>query len=100
MGRGFKSFCPCQRKRNGARSVSFLFLLLWADGLEGETVQSELPVDVRDRGRPSAQFARESSPSAPAKKSVHASVRIFYFFTIHSSLFTNSACTDFLEGNR
>ena len=25
-------------------------------------VQSELPVDVRDRGRPSAQFARESSP--------------------------------------
>ena len=31
-------------------------------GLEGETVQSGLPVDVRDRGRPSAQFARESSP--------------------------------------
>ena len=30
-------------------------------GLEGETVQSGLPVDVRDRGRPSAQFARESS---------------------------------------
>ena len=29
-----------------------------------------------------------SSPSAPAKKFVHASVRIFYFFTLHSSLFT------------
>ena len=41
-----------------------------------------------------------SSPSAPAKKSVHASVRIFYFFTLHSSLFTKSACTDFLEGNK
>ena len=24
----------------------------------------------------------------------------FYFFTFHSSLFTNSACTDFLESNR
>ena len=31
-------------------------------GFEGEAVQSELPVDVRDRGRPSAQFARESNP--------------------------------------
>jgi hypothetical protein len=38
-------------------------------GLEGEAVQSELPVDVRDRGRPSAQFARESSPSWSTKKS-------------------------------
>ena len=34
------------------------------------------------------------------QKSVHASVRIFYFFTFNSSLFTNSACTDFLESNR
>ena len=41
-----------------------------------------------------------SNPPAPAKKSVHASVRIFYFFTFHYSLFTNSVCTDFLEGKR
>ena len=31
-----QAFCHCQRKRNGARSVSFLFLLLVAGGLEGE----------------------------------------------------------------
>ena len=36
-------------------------------GLEGETVQSKLPVDVCDRGRPSAQFARESSPVLSTK---------------------------------
>ena len=47
-------------------------------GLEGEAVQSELPVDVRDRRRPSAQFARESSPSAPARnRSQLASVLFF-----------------------
>ena len=41
----------------------------YADGgLEGETVQSKLPVDVCDRGRPSAQFARESSPVLSTKK--------------------------------
>ena len=34
-------------------------------GFEGESVQSELPVDVRDRGRPSAQFARDRIPSSP-----------------------------------
>ena len=38
------------------------------DGLEGETGQSGLPVDVRDRGRPSAQFARESSPVTRTRK--------------------------------
>ena len=32
-------------------SISFLYFLLWVGGLEGETVQSELPVDVRDRGK-------------------------------------------------
>ena len=31
-------------------------------GFWGEAVQSEPPVDVRDRGRPSAQFARDSNP--------------------------------------
>ena len=44
--------------------------------------------------------ARVQNPPLSAKKSVHASVRIFYFFTLHSSLFTKSACTDFLEGNK
>ena len=38
-------------------------------GFEGEAVQSELPVDVRDRGRPSAQFARESNPIISTKRS-------------------------------
>ena len=36
-------------------------------GFEGEAEQSELPVDVRDRGRPSAQFARESNPIISTK---------------------------------
>jgi hypothetical protein len=39
------------------------FCIVWAMGLEGESVQSGLPVDVRDRGRPVAQSARESSPA-------------------------------------
>ena len=38
------------------------FCVVWVTGVEGETAQSGLPVDVRDRGRPSAQFARESTP--------------------------------------
>ena len=46
-------------------------------GFEGEAVQSGLPVDVRDRGRPSAQFARESSPAASTKKTVFDG--LFYF---------------------
>ena len=50
--------------------MALLLFCAWVGGLEGETVQSGLPVDVRDRGRPSAPFARESSPSAPAKKEV------------------------------
>ena len=37
-------------------------------GFEGESVQSKLPVDVCDRGRPSAQFARERIPSSPPTK--------------------------------
>ena len=37
-------------------------------GFEGEAGQSELPVDVRDRGRPSAQFARESNPIISTNK--------------------------------
>ena len=48
----------------------YIFFALLNKGLEGETVQSGLPVDVRDRGRPSAQFARESSPAASTKKTV------------------------------
>ena len=39
-----KKICPC-----GISSFCFI-----EHGLEGETVQSGLPVDVRDRGRPSA----------------------------------------------
>ena len=37
-------------------------------GFEGESAQSKLPVDVCDRGRPSAQFARERIPSSPPKQ--------------------------------
>ena len=35
--------------------------------LEGEAVQSELPMDVRDRGRPSAQFARDRALYFPPR---------------------------------
>ena len=49
-------------------------------GLEGEAVQSELPVDVRDRGRPSAQFARESSPSWSTNKREIALAVISFLF--------------------
>ena len=38
--------------------------------LEGEAVQSELPVDVRDRGRPSAQFARDRAPLKNLRKQI------------------------------
>ena len=62
---GSSPSAPAKERGIGRASGLFLFLLLWVGGLEGETVQSGLPVDVRDRGRPSAQFARESSPSAP-----------------------------------
>ena len=44
------------------------FCAVWVTGVEGETAQSGLPVDVRDRGRPSAQFARESTPVIRTKK--------------------------------
>ena len=56
----FKSCHPHQAKRMCSMGVSFF--VYKRDGLEGETVQSGLPVDVCDRGRPRAQFARESSP--------------------------------------
>ena len=51
MGRGFKSFCPCQKTRNVHSGVP-CFFCAWAGGLEGRAVQSGLPVDVRDRERP------------------------------------------------
>ena len=62
----FKSCHPHQVKRQSPRDSAVL--LYKGGGLEGETVQSGLPVDVRDRGRPSAQFARESSPVTRTKK--------------------------------
>ena len=55
--------------------VCFIFAL---QGLEGETGQSGLPVDVRDRGRPSAQFARESSPW-------RCTIKLVFFFISTSS---------------
>ena len=48
----FKSCHPHQIKRICPCGMSFLFYK--GGGLEGESVQSGLPVDVRDRGRPSA----------------------------------------------
>ena len=42
-------------KRNLSRTLVWLrFLFCIRKGFEGESVQSGLPVDVRDRGRPSA----------------------------------------------
>ena len=76
---GSSPSAPAKERGIGRASGLFLFLLLWVGGLEGETVQSGLPVDVRDRGRPSAQFARESSPSAPAK--TEAMWLRFFFFS-------------------
>ena len=64
--RGFESRRFDQAKRVHSCSVSFF--AFENKGLEGETVQSGLPVDVRDRGRPSAQFARESSPAASTNR--------------------------------
>ena len=49
-------------KRNDRVLEALSFCFIRVVGFEGESVQSELPVDVRDRGRPSAQFARESNP--------------------------------------
>ena len=42
-------------------------LLLFFGGFEGETVQSNLPADGCDRGRPSAQSARDKIPFSPLK---------------------------------
>ena len=47
--------------------VSRLFFVQ-VKGLEGEAVQRNSPVDCSDRGRPSAQFARESSPLTRTKE--------------------------------
>ena len=51
--------------------------------------------------------AEDRARSSREKESleVHQKIRTrkcadFYFFTFNSSLFTNSACTDFLESNR
>ena len=43
---------PYTKNSRGAFALR-LFFCAWAGGLEEATVQSELPVDVRDRGRPS-----------------------------------------------
>ena len=59
-----------------------LFLFYKGDGLEGESVQSGLPVDVRDRGRPSAQFARESSPVARTKYKKRVLAALFFVFCV------------------
>ena len=45
-----------------------LFLFTITEGREGEAVQRNSPGDCFDRGRPSAQFARESSPSVSTRK--------------------------------
>ena len=47
-----------------------LSIVTYKAGFEGEAVQSKLPVDVCDRGRPSAQFARESNPIISTKTQV------------------------------
>ena len=63
MGRGFKSFCPCQNnERVVAQAMALLLFCAWVGGLEGEAVVNDSPVDCQSRGRPSAQFARESNP--------------------------------------
>ena len=75
---GSSPSAPAKERGIGRASGLFLFLLLWVGGLEGETVQSGLPVDVRDRGRPSAQFARESNPVTYNKiPSAHVCPRYF-----------------------
>ena len=40
-------------------------------GFEGEAAQSKLPVDVCDRGRPSAQFARDRAPLKNLRKQIN-----------------------------
>ena len=63
-GGGFEPRNPLQKRKHRFCGVSFFQM----KGLERESVQSGLPVDVRDRGRPSAQFARESSPVIRSRK--------------------------------
>ena len=65
-------------------SISFLFLLLWVGGLEGETVQSELPVDVRDRGK-ALPAGKEVLLPLPESKS--QDLDFFYFLTT-ANIFT------------
>ena len=43
--------------------VISLFFCAWVDGLEGEAVVNDSPVDCQSRGRPSAQFARDRVPA-------------------------------------
>ena len=45
------------------------------EGLEGEAAQSKLPADVCDRGRPSAQFARDRAPLKNLRKQKKISKR-------------------------
>ena len=61
----------------GCVGILFLFLLLWTGGLEGEAVQSELPVDVRDRGKalPAGKGVLPPLPTKNAHLSIKTNVR-------------------------
>ena len=57
------------------------FSLLWVGGLEGETVQSELPVDVRDRGK-ALPAGKEVLRPLPRKRNEVREHFVPFFFTV------------------
>ena len=50
-----------QKKKSQALCLAFLFFGCAEQGLEGRAAQSELPVDVRDRGRPGRDVCEANS---------------------------------------
>ena len=75
MGRGFESFLPCQI-RGMVHEMYRSSFFVRGEVLEGETVVNDSLNGCQSRGRPSAQFARESSPEQTA---LHPSGVVSFF---------------------
>ena len=62
--------------------MALLLLCAWVGGLEGEAVQSELPVDVRDRGKalPAGKEVLLLTTKNPRRSLLGFFVALFYLY--------------------
>ena len=87
MGRGFKSFCPCHRKRSMQRIGLFLWQEIETEGLE-QAVLNDSPGDCQIRADRGAGKSRnvprllrgrtETKSFCPCQKSTGFDLSIFY----------------------